>query len=121
MMLTEPYSVSFMVRRSPLSRDGHDRLVERRATVGAVVGGITVGEDASVRGGQPVPVAGRRGRDPHDRLVERCATVGPEVPGAGAVGEDAAVGGDQPVPISGGCGRDPHDGLVERGTTVGAE
>ena len=62
----------------------------------AVEGGVAVGEDASVRGDEPVaPAVGGR-RHAHDGPIEHHAAGG-AVEGGVAVGEDASVRGDEPV------------------------
>ncbi len=53
------------------TRHAHDGLVERRAPMGPVEAGVAVGEDAAIRGHQPVAPAVGCGRHAHDRLVQR--------------------------------------------------
>ncbi len=57
---------------------------------------LAVGEDAAVRGHQPVPAPVGGGGHAHDGLVQVPAAHGAEEGGV-AVGEDAAVRGHQPV------------------------
>src|SRR5882762_6536997 len=58
-----------------------DRLGEGRAAGGSQEGGVTEGEDPSIRGDQPVAPPARRGGSGHDRLGEGRVAGGSEEAG----------------------------------------
>ena len=87
--------------------------------------GVTEGEDTTVGGDQPVPLAVRGGRHPDDGSVEAVATEGPVGLGV-AVGGNVAVGSYQPVPLAARCvgpahriRKSPHRRSVEQVLTEG--
>src|SRR5580704_3024491 len=92
----------------------HNGCGQGKAPGRTVEGGVTVGEDASVGGYEPVAEPTARARHAVDRPVEHDAAGGPEE--RCTEGEDAAVRGHQPVaPI--GIGTDADHWLVQRLST----
>ena len=82
---------------------------------GALVAGVTEGEDAAVPGHEPVALAGGGGRRGHDgghQLLGGHTGDGPEIAGV-AVGEDTAVGPHEPVALAGGGPHHGHDGRAQ--------
>ena len=88
-------------------------LLSRRLPVEPKKRGVSEGEDAAVRGHQPVALPVRGGGHAHDGLVEVMATHRPVEPGI-AEGEDAAVRRHQPVAAAVGGGRHADHRPVQR-------
>src|SRR5438876_1192037 len=82
--------------RTQVLGNADDRLGEGCAAGGSQEGGVTEGEDSSIRGDQPVAPPARRGGGGHDRLGEGCAAGGSQEGGV-TEGEDSSIRGDQPV------------------------
>src|ERR1039458_8325686 len=79
---------------------------------GAVERGSPKGEEAAVRGHEPVTGAIGRGRHTHDGLVE-VDGAGGAVERGGTKGEDGAVRGDEPVAPGIGRGRESDHRFIE--------
>ena len=93
--------------------DPHDVVhADADARQRAVVPGVAEGEDAAVRGHQPVAPAVTGGRHAHHRLVQVHRPGGAEEAGV-AEGEDPAVAGDLPVPLVVRRGRHGDHRLVQ--------
>ena len=75
-------------------------------------GGVTVTEDTSIGGDQPVAVAVSGGSHPHDRLVQLQAA-GRAVEDGVAIAEDTTIGGDEPVAAAVRRWRPSHDWSVQ--------